>query len=75
MAGGGLALIGFLGRWDEATKIGAFIGFVAWVFACLTYVQNHFWFALVTTGLFHAFFQAYVYLATALGVLRRKPIY
>lgn len=74
LAGGLMSLVGFIAGWDEITKIGAFLGFMAWAFACFTYIQHHFWFALAVTGLFHLLFQGYVYLATALGFLRRRPV-
>jgi hypothetical protein len=71
---GVLAIIGLRFGYDHLVTSGAMTGFVMWTFAAITYFTNEFWYALVTFALFHMVFQAYVFLATSLGYIRRTPL-
>ena len=52
-------------------QLGAFGGFMAWSFACISLALAAHWYLLITFGLMHLLLHGYVYLASTLNVLHR----
>lgn len=69
------AEVGFITDRDSLISLGGIAGFMAWLFACIALATQAHWYIFITVGLFHLLFHGYVVLATALGYLRRQPLY
>lgn len=67
-----LALIGFARENDRLIGIGGLSGFMAWLFAAISYATNAHWYVFITVAMLHMMFHVYVYLANACGVLYRE---
>lgn len=65
------ALFGLITRKDYLISLGGITGFMLWTFACISLAMTANWYGVVTLGLLHVSFHAYVVLANSLGYLYR----
>jgi hypothetical protein len=70
----GLAEYGMIFKQRMAIVYGSLIGFMVWLFACISLVLEHEWYVFVTFTAFHLVFHGYVYLASSLNILEREPV-
>jgi len=66
-----MLIVGLLGNLQLFIKVGAFIGFVLWLFGSLTYLLNGFYYALVAGGMLHMLALGFIYLRNSQGDLRK----
>lgn len=65
-----MLLTGLFLNWNFFIKLGAFMGFMLWLFGSLTYALNGFYYALIAGGLLHMLAHGYIYLKASQGSLR-----
>lgn len=57
-------------RW--MVRAGSMINFVMWLFACLLYINNSYWYAFCAFGLVHVLAQGYFYLVSSVDMLWKE---
>lgn len=67
-----MAQIGFIFRRKWLISSGGMVGFMIWLFAVISLVATEHYYILITVGLLHTIFHAYVYLATACDTLFKE---
>lgn len=67
----GLSEIGLIAKWWSLVTWGSLAAFALWLLATIDLAQGNHWYTFIVLGLFHMFFQGYVYLAASVGVLER----
>lgn len=69
-----IGLLGLIGNHKSHAMFSGMVGFLLWLFAVISLAINNSWYIMITIGMLHLLFHGYVYLASALGTLRRKDL-